>query len=153
MVFSNLFFLYLFLPANIILYFAARSTRTRNLIMVCFSLFFYAWGEPVWVFLLIATAFVNWLLALRVQRHREAPGESGPRLALWGAVALDLSLLVLFKYTGFLYQNINALFGTSFTGPGLVLPIGISFYTFQIISYLADVYRGDRKSTRLNSSH
>ena len=143
MVFSNLFFLYLFLPANIILYFAARSTRTRNLIMVCFSLFFYAWGEPVWVFLLIATAFVNWLLALRVQRHQEAPGESGPRLALWGAVALDLSLLVLFKYTGFLYQNINALFGTSFTGPGLVLPIGISFYTFQIISYLADVYRGE----------
>lgn len=141
MVFSNLFFLYIFLPANIILYFAARSTRTRNLIMVCFSLFFYAWGEPVWVFLLIATAFVNWLLALRVQRHREAPGESGPRLALWAAVALDLSLLVLFKYTGFLYQNINALFGTSFTGPGLVLPIGISFYTFQIISYLADVYR------------
>lgn len=143
MVFSNLFFLYLFLPANIILYFLARSTRVRNGIMVAFSLAFYAWGEPVWVFLLIATAFMNWLLALQVQGRREGSGGTGARLALIAAVAIDLSLLVLFKYTGFLYENLNALFGTSFAGPGLVLPIGISFYTFQIISYMADVYRGD----------
>ncbi|MCI8653124.1 MAG: MBOAT family protein [Angelakisella sp.] len=143
MVFSNLFFLYLFLPANIILYFTARKNRTRNLIMVSFSLVFYAWGEPVWVFLLIATAFFNWLLALRMERYREAQEGQRARYALAAAVILDLSLLVLFKYTDFLYENVNALFGTSFTGPGLVLPIGISFYTFQIISYMADVYRKD----------
>ena len=143
MVFSNLFFLYIFLPANIILYFAAPSIRVKNAIMVCFSLFFYAWGEPVWVFLLIATAFVNWLLALHIKKHLEDPERRKARCALVAAVVLDLSLLVLFKYTGFLYENVNALFGTSFAGPGLVLPIGISFYTFQIISYMADVYRRD----------
>jgi len=143
MVFSNLFFLYIFLPANIILYFAARKTKTRNLIMVCFSLVFYAWGEPVWVFLLIATALLNWRLALYMESRREDKDGLNARYALIAAVVLDLSLLVLFKYTGFLYENINALFGTSFVGPGLVLPIGISFYTFQIISYMADVYRKD----------
>jgi len=143
LVFSNLFFLYIFLPANIILYFAARSTRTRNIIMVAFSLVFYAWGEPVWVFLLIATAFMNWLLALQIRQCRDEGKEAGGRLALIAAVVIDLGLLVLFKYTGFLYQNVNALFGTRFTGPELVLPIGISFYTFQIISYMADVARGD----------
>ena len=143
MVFSNLFFLYIFLPANIILYFAARKTKTRNLIMVCFSLVFYAWGEPVWVFLLIATALLNWRLVLYMESRREDKDGLNARYALIAAVVLDLSLLVLFKYTGFLYENINALFGTSFVGPGLVLPIGISFYTFQIISYVADVYRKD----------
>ena len=141
MVFSNLFFLYIFLPANIILYFAARKNRTRNLIMVSFSLVFYAWGEPVWVFLLVATALVNWLLALYMEKHREEQDGQKARCALIAAVAIDLSLLVLFKYTDFLYENVNALFGTGFAGPGLVLPIGISFYTFQIISYMADVYR------------
>ncbi len=146
MVFSNLFFLYIFLPANIILYFAARKTKTRNLIMVCFSLVFYAWGEPVWVFLLIATALLNWRLALYMESRREDKDGLNARYALIAAVVLDLSLLVLFKYTGFLYENINALFGTSFVGPGLVLPIGISFYTFQIISYMADVYRKDVKA-------
>ena len=141
MVFSNLFFLYIFLPANIILYFSVRSPQARNSIMVAFSLFFYAWGEPVWVFLLIATAFLNWLLALQIKAGQQQPDQPRARAALIAAVVLDLSLLVLFKYTGFLYENVNALFGTSFTGPGLVLPIGISFYTFQIISYMADVYR------------
>ena len=141
MVFSNLFFLYIFLPANIILYFSVRSPQARNSIMVAFSLFFYAWGEPVWVFLLIATAFLNWLLALQIKAGQQQPSHPMARAALIAAVVLDLSLLVLFKYTGFLYENVNALFGTSFTGPGLVLPIGISFYTFQIISYMADVYR------------
>ena len=70
MVFSNLFFLYIFLPANIILYFAAPSMAVKNGLMVAFSLVFYAWGEPVWVFLLAAAAFVNWLLALRIARER-----------------------------------------------------------------------------------
>ncbi|MCI8907064.1 MAG: MBOAT family protein, partial [Angelakisella sp.] len=86
MVFSNLFFLYIFLPANIILYFAAPSIRVKNAIMVCFSLFFYAWGEPVWVFLLIATAFVNWLLALYIKKHLEEPERRKARCALVAAV-------------------------------------------------------------------
>ena len=138
MVFSSLFFLYIFLPANIILYFLARTNRVRNWIMVAFSLVFYAWGEPVWIFLLLFTAFLNWLLALTMEKHLGTPRA---KYALVAAVAVDLWLLVIFKYTGFLYENINAILGTSFRDPGIALPIGISFYTFQIISYMADVYR------------
>lgn len=140
MVFSNLFFIYVFLPLNIILYFCARTNRTRNMIMVAFSLVFYAWGEPVWVLLLLLTALLNWGLGLVVGARR---GQRSARVALTAAVAVDLCLLGLFKYSGFLYENINALLGTSFQAPGFTLPIGISFYTFQIISYMADVYRGD----------
>ena len=127
MVFSSLFFLYIFLPANIILYFLARTNRVRNWIMVAFSLVFYAWGEPVWIFLLLFTAFLNWLLALTMEKHLGTPRA---KYALVAAVAVDLWLLVIFKYTGFLYENINAILGTSFRDPGIALPIGISFYTF-----------------------
>ena len=143
MVFSNLFFLYVFLPLNIILYFCARTNRVRNIIMVCFSLVFYAWGEPVWVVLLLATALLNWGMALVMEAGR---GSVKARFALTAAVTVDLCLLGLFKYSGFLYDNINALLGTSFQAPGFTLPIGISFYTFQIISYMVDVYRGDVKA-------
>ena len=145
MVFSSLFFLYVFLPLNIVLYFFARTNRTRNVIMVAFSLVFYAWGEPVWVVLLILTALLNWALALVMDSLR---GSSGQKAALTAAVAVDLCLLGLFKYSGFLYENINGLLGTSFQAPGFTLPIGISFYTFQIISYMVDVYRGDVKAQR-----
>ena len=143
MVFSNLFFLYVFLPLNIILYFLAKSNSTRNVIMVAFSLVFYAWGEPVWVLLLLFTAFVNWFFSGLL----ESPGRRS-KIVLTLLVALDLSLLGLFKYSGFLYENLNALLGTSFEAPGFTLPIGISFYSFQIISYLVDVRRGDVKAQR-----
>ena len=96
MVFSNLFFLYIFLPANIILYFSVRSPQARNSIMVAFSLFFYAWGEPVWVFLLIATAFLNWLLALQIKAGQQQPDQPRARAAHIEAVELDHSLLELF---------------------------------------------------------
>ncbi len=143
MVFSNLFFLYVFLPLNIILYFLARSNPVRNVIMVAFSLVFYAWGEPVWVLLLLFTAFVNWFFS------RMLEGENPRSKVILGLlVALDLSLLGLFKYSGFLYENLNAILGTSFDAPGFTLPIGISFYSFQIISYLVDVRRGDVKAQR-----
>lgn len=140
MVFSNLFFLYIFLPLNIILYFLARRIQTQNLLLILFSLVFYAWGEPLGVLLLLFTAFFNWLLALVVESCR---GHWSSKLALWFAISLDLSLLGLFKYSGFICSNINSLLGTSIGAPGLVLPIGISFYTFQIISYIVDVYRGE----------
>ena len=86
MVFSSLFFLYIFLPANIILYFLARTNRVRNWIMVAFSLVFYAWGEPVWIFLLLFTAFLNWLLALVMSRNFGTPRA---KYALVAAVAVD----------------------------------------------------------------
>lgn len=142
MVFSNLFFLYVFFPLNIILYFLARSLKTRNIIMVCFSLVFYAWGEPVWVGLLVLTALLNWALAQVIEAKQAAGNAVHAKWALIAAVAVDLGLLGIFKYTGFLVGNINGIFGASIPIPAIVLPIGISFYTFQIISYMVDVYRG-----------
>lgn len=145
MVFSNLFFLYVFLPLNVILYFLAKNNHVRNVIMVVFSLVFYAWGEPVWIILLVLTALLNWALGLVIADRRATPDA---RLALIIAIAIDLLLLGIFKYTGFLYENINGIFGTSLAPPGFTLPIGISFYTFQIISYMVDVYRGDVEEQR-----
>ncbi len=141
-VFSNLFFLYVFFPLNIILYFLTESNKARNVIMLAFSLFFYAWGEPVWVGLLVLTAMLNWALAQVIDR-KKAEGKPGQaKAALTAAIAVDLGLLGIFKYTGFFISNLNFLFGTTLGDPGIVLPIGISFYTFQIISYMVDVMRG-----------
>ena len=146
-VFSNLFFIYVFLPANLVLYFAVKNLRLRNIIMVLFSLTFYAWGEPVCVGLLLFTALVNWGLGFAVAEHRQAAPEKA-KGALVLAVVVDLALLMLFKYSGFLVDNLNALLGAEIPNPGLTLPIGISFYTFQIISYMADVYRGQVQCQR-----
>lgn len=142
MVFSNLFFLYVFFPLNIILYFLARSLRTRNIIMVSFSLVFYAWGEPVWVGLLVLTSLFNWALAQVIEDQKNKGSLGRAKLVLVAAIAADLGLLGFFKYTGFLIGNLNFLLGNTLPAPSIILPIGISFYTFQIISYMVDVLRG-----------
>ena len=107
------------------------------------SFLFYAWGEPVWVLLLLASGFMVWFCSLLVERF------AGPRrgkAALIFAVTISLSLLGIFKYSGFLIENINAVLPLSLPVPQFSLPIGISFYTFQMISYIVDVYRGDVKA-------
>lgn len=139
MVFSNLFFIYVFLPLNILLYFLTKKIAYRNTVLIAFSLFFYAWGEPVWVFLLILTAFLDYRQGLIIEAHR---GTFRAKLALAGSLAVDLGLLILFKYSGFLVENINAVLGIGLPVPQFSLPIGISFYTFQTLSYIIDVYRG-----------
>lgn len=145
MVFSSLIFLYGFLPLCLILYFAFRGIRARNIILIIMSLLFYAWGEPVYVFLLIGSACVNYgmgrLIAGR-KKHRQAG------VALFAAVAVNLGVLIFFKYTGFLVENINALTGLCIPVPDVTLPIGISFYTFQEISYVVDVYRERTEAQR-----
>ena len=139
MVFSGLTFLLLFLPTLLILYFLSRDLRWRNGVLVVFSLVFYAWGEPVMVLLLLATTLFNYLVALAMDR---AAGPRGKKLWLILAVAGSLAGLLYFKYTGFFLSNLSKLLGVeiSFTAPRL--PIGISFYTFQILTYTVDVYRG-----------
>ena len=143
MVFANLFFLYIFLPVNLILYYATRSYAVRNFVLVAMSFLFYAWGEPVWVLLLLASGFMVWFCSLLVERFA---GTRRGKAALIFAVTISLSLLGIFKYSGFLIENINAVLPLSLPVPQFSLPIGISFYTFQMISYIVDVYRGDVKA-------
>ena len=141
MVFSNLIFLYLFLPICLIAYFFCQGIRAKNLILVIFSLIFYAWGEPVYLFLMLAAAAVNWGFGLLIERQHR-------RVFLVLALVLDLGALAFFKYAGFFVENLNALFRLSLTVPQISLPIGISFYTFQALSYTVDVWRGDVPAQR-----
>ncbi len=136
MVFSSLLFLYAFLPVCLLLYFLVPGLTGKNIVLLCASLVFYAWGEPVYVFLMLAVAALNWGFGLLLGKKR-----SKGLLAL--CVALNLASLVVFKYAGFLVENCNALFGVAFRVPQISLPIGISFYTFQALSYSVDVYRKD----------
>ena len=162
MVFSSLVFLYLFLPCSLILYYFFGSkfrhgvgadgttdpgapTEAQNYILIAVSLFFYAWGEPIWVSLLVLTAVVDWLAALWMERTR---GTNGPKLALALSLVSNLSLLGVFKYSDFVVENVNTSFAASFNLPGYALPIGISFYVFQTLSYSIDVYRGDVRAQR-----
>ena len=136
MLFSSLLFLYAFLPVCLLLYFLVPGLTGKNIVLLCASLVFYAWGEPVYVFLMLAVAALNWGFGLLLGKKR-----SKGLLAL--CVALNLASLVVFKYAGFLVENCNALFGAAFRVPQISLPIGISFYTFQALSYSVDVYRKD----------
>ena len=143
MVFANLLFIYLFLPLNILFYFLSRKIVYRNLVLVAFSFLFYAWGEPVWFLLLLTSAAFDYMHGRLIERYR---GTWAAKAALASSLTLNLGLLAAFKYSGFLVQNLNALLGTAFPVPAFELPIGISFYTFQTISYVVDVYRGDAKA-------
>lgn len=137
MVFSSLEFIFRFLPIFFLAYFATPA-RYRNCVLVVGSLVFYAVGEPVYVFLMIASILINYFLALRIS---ESPGKRRAVMLLTLAVGIDLGVLFFFKYLNFFMENICKLVGVDAPGTDLVLPLGISFYTFQIMSYIIDVYR------------
>lgn len=141
MVFSSLFFVFFFLPLNLALYFFARGTNQKNNVMLVFSLIFYAWGEPVYILLLLGMTLADWYLALMMSKHEK--GTRHARLLLAAAVVLDLLLLGIFKYGSFFLSNLKILTGFPQNVPSIMLPIGISFYTFQLMTYVIDVYRGD----------
>jgi alginate O-acetyltransferase complex protein AlgI len=138
MVFSSLEFLLRFLPLVLLLYFAVPR-RLKNPVLLIASLFFYAWGEPVYVVLMMVSCLVNYALGLLIDRNR---GRTTAKTALAVAVVANLLALGFFKYADFLIANLNNLFGSSIGPLALPLPIGISFYTFQALSYTTDVYRG-----------
>ncbi len=146
MVFASLTFLYLFLPLGLALYFLCRATRARNAVLVVLSFAFYAWGEPVWVTLLFASAGADYVHGLLIERTRGS--RWGPRAVLVSSLVFNLGLLVAFKYAGFFAANVNAVLGTELEAPAVSLPVGISFYTFQTISYVVDVYRGEVRAQR-----
>ena len=114
MVFADLFFLYFFLPVCLIFYFMTRSLTIRNAVLIVFSLVFYAWGEPIWVSLLIFSSVVDYINGLVIDKHR---GKFGAKLAVIMSLVINLGLLVVFKYSGFIVENVNALIGSSFTVP------------------------------------
>lgn len=138
MAFSSVAFLFGFLPLALLCYFLipVRLRGGRNLVLLLFSLFFYAWGGVRLLPVLLASCVLNWGAALLA-----APGRKRRKAVLAAALILNLGMLGYFKYTGFLLGNLNAL-GLDVAAPAIVLPAGISFFTFQAIAYLTDVYRG-----------
>jgi len=145
MVFASLTFLCIFLPLHLILYYATDNKVYRNLLLTAFSLTFYAWGEPVWILLLLFSATIDYANGLWIERFRKTAWAT---VGLWSSILINIGLLVAFKYNGFIYENINLLLGLNLKAPTYNLPVGISFYTFQTISYTIDVYRGDVKAQR-----
>lgn len=145
MVFADLLFLFLFLPLCLIFYYSTGNPKFRNWVLIAFSLMFYAWGEPIWIVLLIASSAVDWANSIFIEKHR---GTKWAKVGVVFTVVFNLALMATFKYDVFIVDQVNALLGTSFTAPGYALPIGISFYTFHTISYVVDVYRGDIKAQR-----
>lgn len=145
MVFSNTLFLYLFLPINLILYYAVKSKKWKNFILIIFSLAFYAWGEPVWIFLLIFSSLVDYGHGLFIEKYR---GTKLAKIGLLSSICINLGLLITFKYSAFLYENLNTIFNLLLEIPKFSLPIGISFYTFQTLSYTVDVYKGEVKAQK-----
>lgn len=143
MLFSSIFFLFTFLPILLIVYFAVPF-KYKNYVLLAASLFFYAWGEPIYVFLMIFSIAFNWAMALDIEKERKF----GKKTTLIFTVVINLLILSFFKYYGFALDSVNALFGTNISYTALPLPIGISFYTFQAMSYIIDVYRGDTDAQR-----
>ena len=141
MVFSSLTFLMLFLPSVLLIYFAVPR-QGKNAVLFIFSLLFYAWGEPIYVGLMIFSTVLDYTCGWLVEKYR---GTSKQKIGLLISVFTNLSLLFFFKYTDFFIGTINTVFGTDIAMLNLPLPIGISFYTFQTMSYTIDVYRGDAK--------
>ena len=141
MVFSNLLFVFLFLPLNLLCYFIARDIKTKNTVMLIFSLIFYAWGEPLYILLLIFMTAVDWFLTLKIAENEGIYKRRRMFMAL--IVLIDLCLLAIFKYGTFILTNLNYISGFPSKIPQIALPIGISFYTFQLLTYCIDVYRGD----------
>jgi len=150
MVFSDLFFLFVFIPVFVALYLGANlldkntgdtSPKFRNAVLTIFSLIFYAWGEPAYIFLMLGTVFINYIAGNMIHKS------GNPKRALTIGLALNLLILMVFKYTGFICESLNGV-GIPLPKPEISLPIGISFYIFQSISYLVDIYRKQSEPQR-----
>ena len=149
MIFSSITFLYYFLPVVLIVYFITPmpngSNRLRNLVILVSSIIFYAWAEPVFVLIMLGQCVSSWALALLIDKYRGRPLS---KYIMILSISIDLGVLALFKYADFFLSNINFIAGADIGLLRLALPVGISFYTFQILSYTVDLYRGKIKVNR-----
>ena len=140
MVFSSLTFLFLFFPLVMVLYYALPWRGYRNMLLLVFSLVFYAWGEPLYIVLMLLSSLAAYLGGLLMERFRQR--KAARTLTFVVTAALITANLLVFKYLNFFCDNLSALLGVEIAVPQLRLPIGISFYTFQILSYVIDLYWG-----------
>ena len=141
MVFSSLLFVFLFFIANLIVQALISDMRKKNIVMLAFSLVFYAWGGPKYVVLLLGMTFICWAGAMYISFWARTRNQR--KLGMAVTAILALLILAVFKYTGFFLSNLQLLTGFPKVVPQIALPIGISFYTFQLLSYVVDVYRGE----------
>jgi len=144
MLFSSVPFLFYFLPAALLIYFAAPR-QLKNAVLLLASLFFYAWGEPKYMLLMLVSIVQGYGFGLLIEKHR---GQKASKVFLTLSILVSLGLLGYFKYADFFLSSVNAVTGLSLPLLKLSLPIGISFYTFQVLSYVIDVYRGDVTAQR-----
>jgi len=154
MLFSSTVFVFAFLPAVLLLYYGIakpifKNIAFRNVLLFLASIFFYAWGEPRFVLVMLLSIIANWMFALFVDKYR---GTSYAKVFIFLMLLFNIAVIFIFKYLMFFMENVNSLFGTSFLIPVINLPIGISFFTFQSISYVIDVYRkrGEPQKNILN---
>ena len=150
MIFSGLVFITAFLPLTLLVYIAVpeRNTKIKNAVLLIASLVFYGWGEPKYILVLLASIVLNYFLTMAIYQKKENDDPEGARRLFILDVVLEIGILVFFKYANFVINTVNDL---TDSGPGILsiaLPIGISFYTLQIMSYVIDVYRGDIKAER-----
>ncbi|MGN0460221.1 MAG: MBOAT family O-acyltransferase, partial [Ruminococcus sp.] len=152
MLFASTVFIFAFLPAVLLLYYLVlRKFRTaQNILLLVASLLFYAWGEPKYVLIMILSIIMNYIFGLLVDKFRASKAKS--RLVIALTVVFNLGILYIFKYLMFTIENINSIAGLHLSVPNIVLPIGISFFTFQAMSYVIDVYRekGEAQKNPLN---
>ncbi len=144
MVFSSLLFLFRFLPLALLVYYAVPK-GWRNLVLFISSLIFYAWGEPVYVGLILFSTLVDYTAGRITAYFKEKGNQKCAKGAVLGSVCVNLALLGFFKYADFFARALQAACSIDVPEPGLALPVGISFYTFQTMSYTVDVYRGDAR--------
>ncbi len=147
MVFSSLLFLFVYLPIVLLLYFVAPK-KLRNLVLFIVSLAFYAWGEPIYILIMIFSTIVDYTHGLLVEHYKNKNQNNKAKLVVLSSMIINLALLCFFKYSDFIIGNINAVFSLGIPMLELALPIGISFYTFQTMSYTIDVYRGEASAQR-----
>ena len=147
MVFSTPYFLFLYLPIVLSLYYIS-PLRWRNLVLLVFNLIFYGWGEPVYILIMFASIAIDYTHGMLVTKYKGKGNDRGAKLAVLSSVVFNLGLLFFFKYWDFLAESLAAI-GLGFMPIlNIELPIGISFYTFQTMSYTIDVYRGDAREQR-----
>ena len=144
MVFSSILFITRFLPLVLAIYFIVPK-RIRNLVLFLSSILFYAWGEPVYILLMCFTITVDYVFGIIIDKQISVGKKNKAKVSLVAAVVINLLLLGYLKYANFTIDTINSLTGAGIAAIKLALPIGISFYTFQSLSYVIDVYRGDTK--------
>ena len=144
MIFSSVFFVFLFLPIVLLAYFIVPG-RLKNVVILISSLIFYAWGEPVYIVLMIFSIVYNYIAGIEIDYHREEGRDGRVKFVFLMSVVVNLLILGFFKYYGFVIDNLNHILPIEIPNRALALPIGISFYTFQTLSYVIDVYWGNVK--------